>query len=146
MNASVDSLGEASLRNANQSSTSIPADAKEMKMAANLETTVRHQPNTAVIDLRGDIDGASEDILQSAYNQAVTQKPGAVLLNFREVGYINSKGIALIVMLLAQARKSGTRLLTTGLSPHYMEIFNITRLSDFMKFYPDEQAALASSI
>lgn len=112
---------------------------------ATLEANVRHQNNAAVIDLTGDIDGAGEDALQNAYLQAASQKPNAVLLNFREVGYINSKGIALIVMLLAQARKSGTRLLTTGLSPHYVEIFNITRLSDFMKFYPDEQAALANS-
>jgi anti-anti-sigma factor len=114
-------------------------------MAAPLEANVRHQPNTAVIDLNGDIDGAGEDALQNAYRQALTNKPHAVLLNFANVGYINSKGIALIVMLLAQARKSGTRLLTTGLSPHYIEIFNITRLSDFMKFYPDEASALANS-
>jgi anti-anti-sigma factor len=111
-------------------------------MAANLEAHVRQQPNVAVIDLVGDIDGGSEDALQKGYAEATSSKPGAVLLNFREVGYINSKGIALIVMLLAQARKSGTRLLTTGLSPHYVEIFNITRLSDFMKIYPDEQSAL----
>lgn len=114
-------------------------------MAAPLEAIVRQQPNAAIIDLKGDIDGAGEDTLQKAYGEAVAQKPPAVLLNFAEVGYINSKGIALIVMLLAQARKSGTRLLTTGLSPHYIEIFNITRLSDFMKIYPDEQAALANS-
>jgi anti-anti-sigma factor len=118
---------------------------KENFMAAPLETHVRQQPNIAVIDLKGDIDGAGEDALQNAYREAVTQKPRAVLLNFAGVSYINSKGIALIVMLLAQARKSGTRLLTTGLSPHYIEIFNITRLSDFMKFYPDEASALASS-
>ncbi len=110
-----------------------------------LEATVRQQPNAAVIDLKGDIDGAGEDALQKAYSEALAQKPAAVLMNFADVGYINSKGIALIVMLLAQARKSGTRLLTTGLSPHYVEIFNITRLSDFMKIYPDEASALAQS-
>lgn len=114
-------------------------------MADPLQAAVRHQTNTAVIDLKGDIDGSAEDALQNAYHNALTQNPHAVLLNFASVGYINSKGIALIVMLLAQARKSGTRLLTTGLSPHYIEIFNITRLSDFMKFYPDEQTALANS-
>ncbi len=114
-------------------------------MAVNLETHVRQHPNAAVIDLKGDIDGGSEDTLQKAYAQAITSKPHSVLLNFHDVGYVNSKGIALIVMLLAQARKSGTRLLTTGLSPHYVEIFNITRLSDFMKMYPDEQSALASN-
>ena len=111
-------------------------------MADPLEATVRFQPNTAIIDLTGDIDGTAEDALQNGYRDALVQKPHAVLLNFAHVGYINSKGIALIVMLLAQARKSGTRLLTTGLSPHYIEIFNITRLSDFMKFYPDEASAL----
>jgi anti-anti-sigma factor len=115
-------------------------------MAANLEALIRHQSNISVIDLRGDIDGGSEDALLQAYGQATQTKPGAVLLNFSNVGYINSKGIALIVMLLAQARKSGTRLLTTGLSPHYVEIFNITRLSDFMKIYPDEQSALSNSV
>src|SRR5581483_4153606 len=112
-------------------------------MTTNLEAQVRPQSNAAVIDLKGDIDGGSEDALQKAYAEALQNKPSAVLLNFRDVGYINSKGIALIVMLLAQARKSGTRLLTTGLSPHYVEIFYITRLSDFMKIYPDEQTALA---
>lgn len=111
-------------------------------MATTLEAQVRHQPTTAVIDLRGDIDGNGEETLNHAFAEAIALKPTAVLLNFRDVSYINSKGIALIVMLLAQARKSGIRLLTTGLSPHYIEIFNITRLSDFMQFYPDEQAAL----
>lgn len=114
-------------------------------MATLLQVTIRRQPNIAVMDMKGDIDGAGEDVIQNAYREAVSQNPGAVLLNFTDVGYINSKGIALIVMLLAQARKSGTRLLTTGLSPHYIEIFNITRLSDFMKFYPDEASALSSS-
>src|SRR6187402_1164126 len=114
-------------------------------MATPLTATVRQQPNIAVMDLKGDIDGASEDALQNGYREAMAQNPHAVLLNFTNVEYINSKGIAMIVMLLAQARKSGTRLLTTGLSPHYIEIFNITRLSDFMKFYPDEASALSNS-
>lgn len=112
-------------------------------MAAPLEATVRLQPHAAVIDLRGEIDGAGEEALQKAYTEATSGKPAAVVLNFQQVDYINSKGIALIVMLLGQARKSGIRLLTTGLSPHYVEIFNITRLSDFMKIFPDEAAALA---
>jgi anti-anti-sigma regulatory factor len=45
--------------------------------------------------------------------------------------------------VLAQARKTGCRLLTTGLSSHYVEIFHITRLADFMSIYPDEASALA---
>ena len=65
------------------------------------------------------------------------------MLNFEGVDYINSTGIALIVGLLAQARKSHRRLVVCGLSEHYQEIFRITRLSDFMQIFDDEPSALA---
>jgi len=110
-----------------------------------LEAKVRHAPNLAIIDLRGVIDGLAEDALNAAYAETVGHNAGAVLLNFSGVDFINSTGIALIVGLLAQARKSGRRMLTCGLSEHYAEIFRITRLSDFMTIYPDEQSALDQS-
>ena len=46
---------------------------------------------------------------------------------------------------MAQARKSGRRLLTCGLSDHYVEVFQITRLADFMDLFPDEQSAIAGA-
>ena len=55
-----------------------------------------------------------------------------MLLDFTRVGYINSTGIALIVGLLARARKRGQDVRACGLAEHYREIFEITRLSDFM--------------
>ena len=72
-------------------------------------------------------------------------EPGSILLNFTDVNYINSTGIALIVSLLAMARKSHIQVLTCGLSDHYKEIFQITRLADFMSMYEDEEQALASA-
>lgn len=110
-----------------------------------LEASVRQLGAVSVIDLRGEIDSFGEESLTRAYTEAERQNPTAVLLNFAGVDYINSTGIALIVGLLARARKSGRRLLTTGLSSHYVEIFQITRLADFMHIYPDEAAALAGA-
>ena len=110
-----------------------------------LEATVRQQEAQAIIDLCGDIDGFAEDALSIAYEAADQLDPSAILLNFSEVEYINSTGIALIVGLLAKARKAHRPLHTCGLSDHYVEIFEITRLSDFMKIFPDEISALADS-
>ncbi len=110
-----------------------------------LETTVRPQGKVAVIDLHGEIDSFGETALNAAYAEAEKLAPRAILLNFAGVDYINSTGIALIVGLLARARKSGCKLLTSGLSSHYVEIFQITRLADFMSIFPDEASALASS-
>ncbi|MBI3243252.1 MAG: STAS domain-containing protein [Chloroflexi bacterium] len=109
-----------------------------------LSTSVRQANSTAIIDLRGEINSFAEEVLNNAYTEANQAHPKIILLNFSGVDYINSTGIALIVGLLAQARKSGQRLFTTGLSSHYVEIFQITRLSDFMNIYPDEASALAA--
>lgn len=101
----------------------------------------RSTANSTVIDMAGDIDRNAKDELEAAYRQAAAQGP--VLLNFTDVDYINSTGIAVIVGLLARARTEGRVLRACGLSAHYTEIFQITRLADFMNIYDDELAALA---
>jgi len=103
---------------------------------------VRQRDGLSVIDLYGDIDGFADAVLDTAYSEAESYETPATMLNFSKVGYINSTGIALIVGLLARARKSHRRLVTCGLSDHYREIFNITRLSDFMTVFDDEESAL----
>jgi anti-sigma B factor antagonist len=110
-----------------------------------LEASVRQSDHAAVIDLFGEIDGFGEEALNTAYDQAESYDPLTVILNFSHVDYINSTGIALIVSLLGRARKAHRRLLTYGLSEHYVEIFEITRLADFMGIYPDEPSALSAA-
>lgn len=112
---------------------------------SSLEASVRQVSGVAIIDLRGEIDSFGEYTLNAAYAEAEGQVPGAILLNFSDVQYINSTGIALIVGLLARARKSHRRLLACGLSEHYIEIFQITRLVDFMSLFADEASALTDS-
>jgi anti-sigma B factor antagonist len=45
--------------------------------------------------------------------------------------------IPLVVRLLADARRDGRGVRAVGLTPHYREIFRITRLSDFMDIEGD---------
>ena len=106
---------------------------------------VRHQEGVAVIELSGEVDARAEDALNAAYEEAVNGDPTAVLLSFDGADYINSFGIGLIVVVLAQARKSRRQVLACGLSDHYREIFQITRLADFMNIFPDEASAIAAA-
>jgi len=105
-------------------------------MNTSLEAVAHAVDGTMVIELRGDIDGSARDALGAAYDAAT---PGAaLLLDFGGVDYINSTGIALIVGLLARARADTLAVSARGLSAHYREIFEITRLSDFMTILADE--------
>ena len=107
-----------------------------------LETKVRRRPGVALIDLYGEIDAAAEESLTAAYEEAASGGTETILLNFAGVDYINSTGIALIVGLLAQARRDRIAMTACGLAEHYREIFEITRLSDFMQIFPDEESAI----
>ena len=107
-----------------------------------LEAEVRQERGGVILDLRGEINGFAHEALDAAYAEADAKDTKTILLNFERVDYINSTGIALIVGLLAKARASHKRLLAFGLSDHYVEIFEITRLSDFMSVFPDEESAM----
>ncbi len=113
--------------------------------ANHLEASVRREPGGAVLDLRGEINRFGQEALNAAYAEAETKDPETILLNFEEVDYIDSTGIFLITRLLAKARASKRRLLAYGLSDHYVRIFNITRLSDFVSVFPDEESAMSGA-
>jgi anti-anti-sigma factor len=104
---------------------------------------VHERDGNAVIELSGEVDRYAEQAVEAAYAEAAALGAGPILLDFEQVDYINSTGIALIVGVLARARSAGRSVKACGLTDHYREIFEITRLSDFMTIFPDEASALA---
>jgi anti-anti-sigma factor len=107
------------------------------------EAVLRGDGAVPVLDLHGEIDGAADSAISSAYADAVARGTAVLVLNFDDVSYINSTGIALIVGILAQARKSHVEVVAYGLTDHYREIFEITRLAEFVAICPDEASAVA---
>jgi anti-anti-sigma factor len=113
-------------------------------MKALCDAEVHALSGGAVITLSGDIDGSAAEVLTAAYEQAVAQHdPVTLVLDFAAVSYINSTGIALIVSVLAMARSQRRKVVASGLSDHYREIFDITRLSDFIELFPDLDHAVS---
>jgi anti-anti-sigma factor len=108
-------------------------------------TVVRARADGVVIDLSGDIDAGAGKALDAAWNEAITTDPTTVTLNFQDAGYINSTGIALIVGLLAKCQERDIPLSAYGLTPHYREIFEITRLTDYMTIETDEDSAVSGA-
>jgi anti-sigma B factor antagonist len=102
----------------------------------------RHGPAT-VVDIKGDVTSGSEDVLMSAYDEAGDAK--AIVLNFTDLRYMNSGGIGLLVTLLVRAQRHAQRLLAYGLSDHYRQIFELTRLDEAVGIHDDERSALSAA-
>ena len=98
-----------------------------------------------VIDITGDITAQSEDVLMDAYSRSSGAGVRAIVLNFSGLDYMNSGGIGLLVTLLVRAQRQHQRVLAHGLSDHYRQIFELTRLDEAVGIHDSEADALAGA-
>lgn len=114
---------------------------------ADISTEVRKvAEKVAVIDIRGEVTGFAENALMDAYTQASNPDTRVIVLNFSELEYMNSSGIGLLVTLLIRTQRQKQELLACGLSEHYRQIFELTRLNEAIGIYPQEEDALAAVV
>jgi anti-sigma B factor antagonist len=118
-------------------------------MQTNTKVTQRLAQSTSgasvsVLGLSGDISSASKDSILGAYH-SLDGAATNVLLDFTQVDYVNSSGIAIIIQVLLEASKSGTRKIGIfGLSPHFQKVFSMVGINKYAALHPTEAAALAS--
>jgi anti-sigma B factor antagonist len=100
---------------------------------------------TRVIEIKGDITAQSEAVLMDAYGRASAEGVKTIVLDFTGLEYMNSGGIGLLVTLLVRAQRQGEQVLAFGLSDHYQQIFELTRLDEAVGIHDSEADALAAA-
>lgn len=112
-------------------------------METQLDTEVRD--GIGVVHISGDLTPASEDGLSDAYGKASGDGTRPVVLDFSRLEYMNSGGIGLLVQLLVRARRTSHGLAATGLSDHYRQIFQVTRLDEAIAIHDDLATAVGAT-
>ena len=111
-----------------------------------LSLSVRRGSDTAnLIDIQGQVTAAAETALAETYDRASSGGARTVILNFSGLEYMNSSGIGLLVTLLIRANRQGHRLFAVGLSHHYRDIFELTRLNEAIRIFDSEALAIEAS-
>jgi anti-sigma B factor antagonist len=105
----------------------------------------RRSASASTITIKGDITSATEAPLMDAYAGASDGATRSIVLDFSGLDYMNSGGIGLLVTLLVRVQRQGQRLLAFGLTEHYRQIFELTRLDEAIGIYDTEAAALAAA-
>ena len=99
-------------------------------------------PHASVVDIAGAVTAESEAVLMDAYGEAAGADTQVIILNFSGLEYMNSGGIGMLVTLLVRANRQHQELAAYGLSEHYREIFELTRLDEAITIYDNEESAL----
>jgi anti-anti-sigma factor len=111
-------------------------------MSDEIQVSIDFKGDTAIINLVGDVNTWAEDAINQAYKEVVDSGADTIIFQYRENDYINSAGIAIMVGVVTDARKSNKRLLYTGLSIHFQKIFRMVGLTQYGDLYPSVDEAL----
>ena len=100
---------------------------------------------TAILDISGDIDLAhSTEVRRMVLLEFRQNRTPRVILNLRDVNYIDSSGVASLVEGLKASRDVGSRLILYGLSPIAHEVLQLSRLLKIFEIYDTEDMALSA--
>jgi anti-sigma B factor antagonist len=98
----------------------------------------------AVIEIAGDVTSACDAQLEAAHQAASDLGAQGIVLDFSGLEYMNSGGIGMLVTLLVRTQRQNQRLAAVGLSEHYQQIFELTRIDEAIVLYADEASALSA--
>ena len=97
----------------------------------------------SVVEITGEVSRDSDLALQDAYERA-SEGARVIMLDFGGLEYMNSSGIGLLVTLLVRAQRNHQRIFAYGLTDHYRQIFELTRLDEVISIHDNETDALAA--
>ncbi|MES0360607.1 MAG: STAS domain-containing protein [Anaerolineales bacterium] len=96
------------------------------------------------IDIGGELTSFAEEELNAAIDQANTKNVCCILFNFRQMTYMNSSGIGLLVTSLIRLGRQDKRMVAVELSDHFRKLFELTKLNEAIHLYDTEEEALAA--
>ena len=100
-------------------------------------------PEQGVIALEGEIDLHESPMVKARLAPLLTAKMPQVLVDMDGVSYIDSSGLALFIEAMQRVQAYGGKFALCSLRPSVRSIFDIARLDQVFKIYPNRQAALA---
>jgi anti-sigma B factor antagonist len=109
-----------------------------------LNIATREKQGVTILDLSGKILlGPESQALRERINQLLTEKKNKILLNLKDVTYIDSTGVGTLVSAYTSARSQGGYLRLSNLSQRFQETLHLTRLVTVFEIHKDEAEALA---
>jgi anti-sigma B factor antagonist len=110
-----------------------------------LTTTHRQFGAISIVDLRGSLGlGEGSVTLRRAIRELVESGRIKIILNFREVAFIDSAGVGELLGAYLPVKSIGGRLKFLNPTKKVYGVLQITGLDKVFEVYTDEQAAIRS--
>jgi anti-sigma B factor antagonist len=108
-------------------------------------TTVARQHRPNVLPLQGEIDLHVLPAVTESLNAMTKKKPERIVIDLSSATYIDSAGLAALVLAMQEVEAYGGRFFLTGLHETMRSILETSRLDQIFQVFPDVDAALAAN-
>ena len=110
-----------------------------------LKVTVRHAGDVAIVDLAGRITlGEDSGLLRTTVKDLVNAGQKNILVNLREVSYLDSTGLGELVGAYASVARSDGNIKLMHPPNKVHDLLRVTRLHTVFTTFDDESEALRS--
>lgn len=90
----------------------------------------------------GDIDINTSPEIKKIFDKLIGAKEKKIILNFKDVSYVDSSGLATLVEMLKGLRSYGGKLKLSNLSTKVKNLFEITKLEKLFDIVLEEEDAV----
>jgi anti-sigma B factor antagonist len=97
-----------------------------------------------VLPLEGEIDLHVSPQISASLAAMIKKKPAKVVVDLAKVTYIDSSGLAVLIEAMQKVGAYGGKFALAGLQESVQPIFEIARLDQVFRIFPDNAAALAA--
>ncbi|MFH1665597.1 MAG: STAS domain-containing protein [Candidatus Omnitrophota bacterium] len=109
-----------------------------------MQINLEEKDGLSILRMNGDIDISTSPQLKKSFDKMLSGRDRKVVINLKDVHYVDSSGLATLVEIFKNLRVSGGKLKLTNLSAKVKGLFEITKLDKLFDILPEEKDAVDS--
>lgn len=109
-----------------------------------LDVTTRSIEGVTIVDVSGRMDAATSRDVETALNALIDGGSRKVVFNGKQLTYISSSGLRVILASLKRLRQDGGELALADLQPAPLEVIRMTGFDRIFTIYETPEQAVSS--
>jgi anti-sigma B factor antagonist len=105
----------------------------------------KEKEGIVVLEIQGEIDLYASPQLRERFNELVGEKKSAIVINLKNVSYIDSSGLATFIEAFQRLSTVKGQLVLCQLTETVKGVFEIARLEDVLTIVKTEEDALRAA-
>jgi len=103
-----------------------------------MDISSRAKGEVVILDISGEIDLYNAPEIKDIINKLIEQKKYNVVINLKDVTYIDSSGIGALISSLSNLKKYQGGLKIINVFASVRKVFELTKLTSFFDIYDNE--------